>query len=133
MRGAGRISLILFTLLLTTVSAESLAVDPATISYDLTAFGGGRWRYDYDVTNVSLADPIREFTIWFDHSLYQDLVLATPDPLAADWSELVVQPAPSLHDDGFYDALKMSGGITAGAHVGGFAVEFDWLGAGLPG
>ncbi|NLE59091.1 MAG: PEP-CTERM sorting domain-containing protein [Planctomycetes bacterium] len=119
-------------LFLAAISAESLAV-PVTVSYELTSFGGERYRYDYDVTNVSLAGSIRELTIWFDDALYRNLVLATPDPPAANWSELVVQPAPSFHDDGFYDALAIGGGIAVGDHVSGFAVEFEWLGTGLPG
>jgi hypothetical protein len=105
----------------------------AIVSYDLTDFGNDRYRYDYEVTNVSLPDAIEEFTVWFDYSLFANLALATPDPPAGDWDELVVQPAPGLPDDGYYDALGVSGGIAMGSGVAGFAVEFDWLGEGLPG
>jgi len=38
-----------------------------------------------------------------------------------------------LGDDGGYDALAKSLNIEVGEHVYGFAVSFDWLGAGQPG
>src|SRR5262249_23476464 len=61
------------------------------------------------------------------------LSIATSNPPADNWSELVAQPDPPIHADGFYDALSTTGGIPAGNHVAGFAVTFDWLGTGLPG
>jgi hypothetical protein len=64
---------------------------------------------------------------------YRNLEVITPDPPAANWDELVVQPDPILHDDGFYDALALGAGILVGSQEAGFAVQFDWLGSGEPG
>ncbi|MCK4657983.1 MAG: PEP-CTERM sorting domain-containing protein [Phycisphaerae bacterium] len=107
---------------------------PATIQYTATALGDERWMYTYEVgCNNSLLSPIEQFTIWFDYGLYENLAVATIGPLAADWDELVIEPDPFWGDDGFYDALALADGIEFGAMAGGFAVSFDWLGAGAPG
>jgi hypothetical protein len=105
----------------------------AQVDYEATSLGGTQWRYTYTVTNGSLPAPIREFTIWFDQSLFRNLQVATPNPPSAGWNELVVQPDWVLEDDGFYDALTLGGGILAGEQVAGFAVQFEWLGTGQPG
>lgn len=111
----------------------SLATSVLEIEYELTPLGGTRWQYTYDVTNASWESSIAEFTIWFDQNTQRNLTIDTPNPPAGDWSELVAQPDLLLHLDGFYDALKHSGGLAAGEHAAGFTVAFDWLGADMPG
>jgi hypothetical protein len=100
------------------------------IQYDVASVGGNTWRYDYEVTNDTLADPIEEFTIWFDRTLYGELQL----PIAPlNWDPIAIQPDLNLPHDGFYDALVFGAGILPGATLGGFSVQFTWLGAGAPG
>jgi hypothetical protein len=108
------------------------------IEYSLTDLGGGDYRYSYTVFNdgsLPNGDPIRLIDILFDPTLYDEssLQIATPDPPASDWDELIlasVSPLPAA-----YDALALApfDGIPAGTSARGFAVEFHWLGQGLPG
>ncbi len=115
------------------VTGTSFADVSAVIEYDLTKLGGGQWQYEYRVRNTSTTDTIKEFTIWFDQSLYDNLSAATQTPVSSSWSELVSQPDEWISLDGFYDALNTTGGIAPGANDGYFAVNFDWLGDGVPG
>jgi len=110
-----------------------LAENPTQISYQAADLGGGRWQYTYDVWNNSLAEGIDEFTVWFGVGSYDNLLITTTDPPAANWYELVWQPDEFLGDDGGYDALATGLDIGIGEHVAGFAVSFDWLGTGEPG
>jgi hypothetical protein len=102
----------------------------AIIEYDVTNVIGSTWRYEYFVTNDTLPTPINELTIWFDLGLMADLSNASAP---AGWDSLVIQPDPLLPDDGFYDVLALGAGIGLGETLGGFFVEFSWLGAGTPG
>jgi hypothetical protein len=121
---------VVFVFFLTAVGSS---VPKTEIRYQTSDLGSGRWQYDYEVSNISLTVPIEEFTIWFDFGLYENLAVETPDPLASNWSEIVIQPEPVLQDDGYYDARALGLGIGIGQTVTGFAVSFDWLGADLPG
>ncbi len=58
------------------------------------------------------------------------IFLAVP---ATGWSEIVIQPEPVLTDDGYYDALTLTLGISVGTTASCFSVSFDWLGTGKPG
>jgi hypothetical protein len=100
------------------------------IEYDVQAVTGETWRYDYYVTNDTLDAPIDEFTIWFDWNLFGEILF----PLApAGWDPIAIQPDTNLPHDGFYDALALGAGILPGATLGGFSVQFTWLGIGTPG
>jgi hypothetical protein len=113
--------------------AASVFGDPNTqIWYQTTDLGSGRWQYTYDVCNISLAEEIEEFTIWFGIGSYDNLAIATLDPPASNWDEIVWDPEPFLGDDGGYDALAKNLNIGVGQHVYGFSVSFDWLGIGTP-
>jgi hypothetical protein len=103
------------------------------IKYALANLGANRWQYTYDVTNNALILKVEEFTIWFDLGRFDNLAVTTSNPPSGTWSELVAQPSPVLGDDGFYDALSLTGGIDVGQAVQGFSVAFDWLGSGTPG
>jgi len=102
-----------------------------TINYNLTNIAGNTWEYTYTVSNDTLGIAIEEFTTFFAVGDYQNLV-ATATPV--DWDPLVIQPDPGLSDDGFYDALDLTAvGIAVGDSLGGFSVQFDFLGTGTPG
>jgi hypothetical protein len=111
----------------------SVLADPDTqIRYDIADLGLGRWQYTYEVKNISLPEPISEFTIWFGIGSYDNLAIATLDPPANNWDEIVWQPEPFLGDDGGYDALAKGLNINVGESVTGFSVSFDWMGVGTP-
>ena len=101
------------------------------ISYSITSLGGASWQYNYNVSNISLSQPIKEVTISFDADSCRNLAVVAPTP--AGWDAVIWQPEPFLHDAGGYDALTSGGGILGGQSVSGFMVRFDWLGAGAPG
>ncbi|MGR9117360.1 MAG: hypothetical protein ACU85E_16515 [Gammaproteobacteria bacterium] len=105
-------------------------LNASTINYDVTSLGGNSWEYSYTVNNDMLSVDIEEFSIFFDVGLYENLSIgSTP----ADWDPLVIQPDPSLSEDGFYDVLALVSGIAPGASLDGFSVVFDYLGTGTPG
>ena len=98
---------------------------------DATGFNvaGDRWQFDYVVDNDTLGFDIEEFTIWFDLGLFDNLdVVASP----ADWDSIAINPDGSIPDDGFFDSLALAAGIAPGDILGGFSVQFDWLGDGSP-
>ena len=114
--------LLLFTLPLTLAHAT-------IIDYTTTALNGSQWRYDYVIHNDTLG-ALEEFTIYFDEALYGQ-VLNVSGP--AGWDLLTVQPDIGLPAAGYFDAMSFIGGISGSSAVGGFAVTFDYLGAGDPG
>jgi hypothetical protein len=106
------------------------ATRATVIEYDVTNVSANSWRYDYSVTNDTLGFALDEFTVFFDRTLYGDLVFGGA-PIG--WDPLLIQPDPALPDDGFYDALALGPGIAAGSTQSGFFVTFAWLAAGTPG
>ena len=114
------------------LTATAFASLDATIIYQSSDLGGGRWQYTYEVTNNSLTVPIEEFTIWFDYDLYTNLAVETP-ATPSGWDQLVLQPEPVLLDDGAYDAKTLDAGISLAQTLAGFSVSFDWAGIGEPG
>lgn len=122
------------------LSAAAMGVQVTEITYETTDVGSGRWEYTYEVSNIDLwvnqqQVAIREFTIWFDDGLYDNLSVTTPTPLSTSWDEIHWQPEPLMQDPGAYDALILppSTGIGIGESLYGFSVDFDWLGTGSPG
>jgi len=102
-----------------------------TVSYDVANISGNTWEYSYTVSNDTLGLAIEEFTIYYDYTAYQNLI-STAVP--SGWDPLVIQPDTELPDDGFYDALVISGsGIGVGGSLGVFSVQFDYLLGGTPG
>ena len=117
---------VLLALLLCAMSAAHAA----SIGYTATSLGGTQWRYDYTVSNTTLAVPIAEFTLFFSvgqHAMLHDI------STAPDWDVLLVQPDPAIPASGYLDALALAGGSHPGATATGFSVTFDYLGAGSPG
>jgi hypothetical protein len=116
------------------LSLVCLAAYQTQIVYETTDLGTERWKYTYDVCNVSLAETIEEFTIWFGIGSYDNLVIETLNPPASNWDEVVWDPEPFLGDDGGYDAwANLATPIGIGQSISGFAVSFDWLGTDEPG
>ena len=105
------------------------------IEYSTTQLETNRWQYTYDVTNISLTEPIKEFTIWFNYGKYDNLAIETQNPPAGNWDEIVWQPDPVIDSNGGYDGLVevTASAIGIGQTVSNFAVSFDWLGEGTPG
>jgi hypothetical protein len=104
-------------------------VSASAIGYEVANVAGNSWQYEYLVENNSLSGSLVEFSVFFDLGLYENLsVTATPE----GWDGIVAQPDPELPDDGFFDALALSGGIASGTALRGFLVRFDWLGTGTP-
>jgi hypothetical protein len=106
------------------------SVSATMINYDINNLAGNTWEYTYTVSNDTLGVDIKEFTIFFEVGLFENLV-ASSTPLL--WDPLTIQPDPGLPDDGFYDALALGPGIAPSDSLGGFSVQFDFLGAGTPG
>lgn len=119
------------TILVVLLVAPTVRSESTQINYLTTEIGLGTWQYTYTVSNIDLAMPIEEFTIYFDYDLYKDLAVVEPSP--DGWDAIVWQPEPGL-GGGAYDALTvtMGAGINAGESIGGFSVSFDWFGTGNP-
>lgn len=115
--------------------AHTQTAGAIAIHYDLTALGGDDYRYEYTVTNdgtLGAGVALEWFAILFDPALYDEtsLTIVTANPPAADWDELIL--GSGLLIDAAYDVFALAGGIADGDSVSGFAVEFSWLGAGMP-
>lgn len=116
-----------------------LATQPASaipIDYSVVALGGNSFRYNYTIANdgsLGAGVPVQLFDIIFDSALYDEtsLNIVTADPPASDWDEAIL--ATGFLVGPAYDALALAGGIADGDSVSGFAVEFTWIGAGMPG
>lgn len=110
--------------------------EASVIQYQLTPLGGDHYRYDYTVNNDGSVGPdvkIEGFSIQFDQNLYaeESLSILSPEPLA--WLGFILSSGllvPAAYDT---SALLNEYGVAPGDSLSGFAVEFNWLGAGLPG
>jgi len=108
-----------------------------SIQYSLSPLGGNVYSYIYSVTNdgsLPGGAPVRLFDVLFDPNLYQEssLLIVTPSGLQAQWSEhFLASVPPSI--PAFFDVYTSGGGIPSGHTVTGFAVQFTWLGSGVPG
>lgn len=111
----------------------SLGASATTVTYTTTNVSGNTWQNTYTVANDgTLSIPIEEFTIFFNYTLYANLMLATAP---AGWDPLAIDPDTNIPDDGFYDALSLSpaDAINPGNALSGFSIQFDYLGTGSPG
>lgn len=100
-----------------------------TVTYEAAHLGGSQWRYDYSISNDTLAVAIEEFTVFFDHTLYANLAAASG---ATGWDLLLIAPDAAIPAAGYFDALALAGGIAAKATLAGFSVTFDYFGTGAP-
>jgi hypothetical protein len=99
----------------------------ATISFEATNLGTNQYRYDYTVTDLTVA-AFHDISIEFDASLYS--ALTNPAAPSADWDILLLQPDVPSGATGFFDALALVDGASLN---GVFSVEFTYLGGGTPG
>jgi hypothetical protein len=120
----GFLSGVLFLSLTSVIQAQQ-----SRITYEAADLGSNTWQYDYIVSNITLAIPIEEFTVYFDEELYQNLAIIEPTP--GGWDAIVWQPESGL-GSGAFDAMATGLGIDMGGTAGGFSVKFDWLGTGSP-
>jgi len=94
---------------------------------------GNTYIYTYSVDNMPTGTfPVQVFDILFDPTLYQETSITnvTPEPLNTEWSPTILFSVGS--EPAAFDAESQSG-IAVGDTVGGFAVEFNYLGQGSPG
>jgi len=107
----------------------------ALITYEVTLIDGNRFRYDYAVANDgAITTQLALFDILFDPALYDEASLLdlSDAALATEWSSLFLGSAPGV--PAAFDVLAFDGlGLGVGGNANGFAVEFSWLGQGLPG
>ena len=112
------------------------------VQFETTLIGGTTYQNDYTITNDTLGVDIEYFQIFFDYTLYENLILpavASPDP--AIWDPFAVEPIPGFALDGIFDVCAATNffscadnpGIAPGATLGLFSIQFDWLGVGAPG
>jgi hypothetical protein len=106
------------------------------IGYNVTALGGSEYQYNYSVFNdgsLGPSVPIQLFDILFTPALYEagSLVIVTPAPLSSQWDQEILASVGVAPAD--YDVFALNGGIPVGNKVSGFAVQFEWIGQGLPG
>ncbi|WDE07247.1 hypothetical protein SG34_010355 [Thalassomonas viridans] len=119
----------LYPLVAALLLTGSLSTHATLITSDLVQLDANTWQSTYKVTNDTLPFDIEEFSIYFDFSLFENLVATGAPP---DWDPLVIQPDIGLPDDGFYDALALAAGVIPGGMLSGFMIEFDYLGLDLP-
>jgi hypothetical protein len=105
------------------------------VSYNLSVLGGSEYQYTYSVFNDGSLGPnvsIGLFDVLFSPALYQSgsLVIVTPSPLSSQWDQNILASVGTNPAE--YDVFALSGGIPSGQTVSGFAVQFQWIGPGLP-
>lgn len=113
------------------------AVATPVIDYQLVGLGtqtGGNpnYQYTYSLFNdgsLPAAAPIQLFDIDFPTASYANITAVSPAP--SGWTDQILNPVGAGPYD--FDASTSGGGITVGNSLGGFVVDFTWLGQGLPG
>jgi hypothetical protein len=116
--------------------AFQATADSAVIDFSLTALGGSEYQYNYTVHNdgsLGAGVPIQLFDIDFSPALYQagSLNIVSLAGLNSAWSQEILVSVGTAPAD--FDVLALGGGIPVGGTVSGFAVQFEWIGKGLPG
>lgn len=100
----------------------------ALVTHQYQALGGNQWRAQLAIVNPGGVEAIEGLTVYFDPALFAQL----SNPVApGGWSPLVWQPeGPPLASPGAYDALAdtLAAAVQPGQTLGGFSVEFTWLG-----
>lgn len=115
-------------------AALSAPARAAIIAYELTDLGLGEYRYDYTVTNDgTITAELRLFDILFDPTLYDEasLLNVSDSALATDWDQAFL--ASGIGFPAAFDVLALNFDLGFQESITGFAVQFRWLGAGLPG
>jgi hypothetical protein len=120
-------------LLLAILWSFSMQASAAIIEHTLHSLGGAQYRYDYTVRHQAGEAPILLLDIDFDPALYLESSLnIVSDPvLNASWDQLIIGSQPGY--PALFDVFALGTGLDNGDVLTGLAVEFTWLGAGLPG
>ncbi|MFT5313614.1 MAG: hypothetical protein ACI8Z9_002107 [Paraglaciecola sp.] len=114
-------------LLLLSLLSLSYSANAVYIEYELNLVNGNTYQYDYTIFNDDIAAGIEEFAIFFEVFATKNLaVVAKP----VGWDFFLALPDPLLPDNGFADFyINLASPIAFTANLGGFSVQFDWLGA----
>jgi hypothetical protein len=99
------------------------------IEYELNLVNGNTYQYDYTIFNDDIAAGIEEFAIFFDAFATENLVVVA---IPVGWDVFLAPPDPLIPggDDGFADFfIDLAPPIDFNASLGGFSVQFDWLGS----
>jgi hypothetical protein len=123
-------------LLLFGLSFIALEVQAVEVSFTTFSLGGDDYRYEYTIQNdgsLGTTTPVKLLDLLFDPTMYSEASLSnTSAPsLTADWNMAFLASAPSV--PAAFDISTSGLGIPVGSQLGGFAVQFHWLGSGLPG
>lgn len=128
--------LLLAACLLVPICSFASGARASSIGYSVISLGGDDYRYVYSVSNdgsLGTGVALQLFDVLFDPTLYDEssLAVSTPSPPGDGWDQIFLASSPGV--SAAYDALALTGGVADGATLGGFAVDFHWLGAGTPG
>jgi len=123
---------VLFLITIVILLMPQVGLSASEVSYTLQGLGAGQWLYRYTVINDTLSEPIRQFIVWFEPGLYENLSIVSDPEIGYDWYQDTVEPDPVWLYYGAYRALAWGDGISVGDYESGFAVSFTYLGAGTP-
>lgn len=101
----------------------------AVITYSNTRVAASTWSTNFLIT-AGANETVEEFTIFFESNLYANLSVQNAP---AGWSVIAISPDTSIPADGFLDALALSTALPNGTSLGDFVVQYEFLGAGVPG
>lgn len=103
--------------------------NPVVIDYEVTALAApNQYEYRYTVRNVSLAPPLKWFSIDFDVGLYLPGSITITSVGLGDWAQTLLTAVPG--DPPEYDLYNLVSEVAIGESVAGFAVQFTWTGGG---
>lgn len=117
--------------LLSLVGIVATGLSAATVQFGVTPLGSsgpGQYRYQYTVSNVSLAAN-QELAIYFDPLLFSNLTL-TNSVMLSGFDLEVFQPNNPPGAVGEYSAYAL---VDHPSLAGPFTVDFNYLGVGIPG
>lgn len=106
--------------------AQSASAAIIDIEYEQLA--ATQWTMAVALTNDQESDLVNEFTLFFTHGEFSDLLLLSSPP---EWDSFVVQP-DELLGAGFFDSFSFSG-LPFGASISGFTLAFSYWGETSPG
>jgi len=126
------IGLLCFLLVSLGYSLSSYAV---SVQYSLSSLGGNNYRFDYTLINdgsLGAGVALELLDINFDPALYLEssLHIVSSPSLSSDWNQGIL--SSSLSVPAAFDIYALTGGVADGASLGGFSVEFTWLGPAGP-
>jgi hypothetical protein len=101
------------------------------LRYELVSLNdSGTYEYRYQIDNVGLNAGISWFSVDFDPALY-DVASLRVMASAAGWDAQILQPGFGLPAQ--LDLYTFDDSVAQGKGMAGFAIQFLWLGSGLPG